>query len=179
MTARNGEKRIHVRWISEGVNGNDCSGFVRDRLFGPLWIHVESDGINVDKDGICSHIANRVGDSDEGEGRYNDFVPRSYTESKHAKVEARSSGAYADGVGNTRVSGNGVLEFFELWAQAQTCTAQHLHDSFYFCRRYVRRGERNLHGDQSGLDVRFRSRSAPRGTEVNISTILSAACPSP
>jgi hypothetical protein len=120
MTARNGEKRIHVRWISEGVNGNDCSGFVRDRLFGPLWIHVESDGINVDKDGICSHIANRVGDSDEGEGRYNDFVPRSYTESKHAKVEARSSGAYADGVGNTRVSGNGVLEFFELWAQAQT-----------------------------------------------------------
>src|ERR1039458_4533097 len=116
MTARNGEKRIHVRWISEGVNGNDCSGFVRDRLFGPLWIHVESDGINVDKDGICSHIANRVGDSDEGEGRYNDFVPRSYTESKHAKVEARSSGAYADGVGNTRVSGNGVPRIFRALA---------------------------------------------------------------
>ena len=61
MTPRNGEKRVHVRRISKGVNGNDCSGFVRDRRFSLLWIHVERDGININKDGICSHIANRVG----------------------------------------------------------------------------------------------------------------------
>src|SRR5258708_9401698 len=117
MTPSNGKKRVHVRWISEGVNGNDHSGFVRDRRFSPLRIHVESDWININEDRICSHIANRIGCSDEGERRHNNLVPWSYAESKHAKVEAGSSGANANSVGSTRVDGNGVLKFFELWAQ--------------------------------------------------------------
>src|SRR5580704_4720810 len=65
MTPRNGEKRIHVRWIPEGVNGHDGSSLVRDRRFSPLWIQVESDRININKDGICAHVTNRIGYSDE------------------------------------------------------------------------------------------------------------------
>src|SRR5580692_2186901 len=67
MTPRNAEKRIHIRWIPEGVNGHDCSSFVRDRRFSPIRIHVEGDWINVNKDWTCSHVANRIGYSDEGE----------------------------------------------------------------------------------------------------------------
>ena len=111
MTARYDGKGVHFCRISEGVNRNNCSGFVRDRRFSLLWTHVESYGINVDKDGICSYIANRVGDSDEGERRHKHVVPRLYTESEHAKVGACSSGADADGMGRTRVNGNGLLEF--------------------------------------------------------------------
>src|SRR6202040_1725604 len=99
------------------MNGNDHFGFVRDRRFSPLRIYVESDRININEDGVCSHIANRIGCSDEGERRHNHFVPRLYIESKHAKVEGGSSGAHTNSVGSTRISGNGVLKFFKLWAQ--------------------------------------------------------------
>src|SRR6267378_2131505 len=138
MTPSNGKKRIHVRRISESVNGDDRFGFVRDRRFRPLRIDVESDGINVNEDRVCSHITNRISCSDEGERWQNYFVPRSYAESKHAKVEAGSSGAYANSVGSARINGNCVLKFFELWAQTQTRTAQHLNNSVYFRGRYVR-----------------------------------------
>ena len=179
MTPRNGEKCIHVRWIPEGVNGHDCSSFVRDRRFSPIGIQVEGDRININKDGICSHIANRVGCGDERERRHNDFVPRSNTESNDAEVEGGSSGADANGVGRTVVNGNRLLKFLKLWAQAQTGTALYLGYGFYFRQGYVKCRERNFHADHSGLDVRFRSRSAPKGTEASVSTILSAACPSP
>src|ERR1700733_4426270 len=120
MTPRNCEKRIHVGWITKGVNGNDCPGLVRDRLFNPLWIQVESDWININKDGACSHIADRIGHGDEGERRHNYLVPRSYLERQHAKGEAGGSPAYADGGRRTRVNGDRALKFFELGAQAQT-----------------------------------------------------------
>jgi hypothetical protein len=67
MTPRNGEKRIHVRWIPDGVNGRDYSSLVRDRRFSPIRIQVEGDRINANKDWTCSQVTNRIGYSDEGE----------------------------------------------------------------------------------------------------------------
>src|ERR1700722_7263513 len=116
MTPGNGEERIHVRGISEGVNGKDCFGFLRDRRFSLSWIHVESDGINIYKDGICSDIANRIGCSDKGERWHNHFFSQSYIQCKDAKVEACSSGAHSNGEGGTRITGDSLLKLFELWA---------------------------------------------------------------
>src|ERR1700691_1885693 len=169
MTPCNREECIHIRRMSERVNGNDCLRFVRDRSFCLLWIHVESERININKDGICSNVANGVGCRDEGERRHNHFILRPYAESMHAQVKGGSPGAYANGVRSTRINGNGALKFFEFGAHTQARTVQHLHHSVYFCRRYVRCREWNLHVDDSGMDARFHSRSASSGREVNIS----------
>ena len=74
--ARGLQNRIHVRRLTEKMDGNDRLGPLRYGLFQPGGVHGVGAFIDIDKHRLCAAIGNRLSGRHE-RGRYRDhFISR-------------------------------------------------------------------------------------------------------
>src|SRR6266849_4108435 len=130
----------------------------------------------------------KVGNSDEGERRDDDFIAFGNAESADAEMEGAGPGIYGDGVRRPDVARDGVFEFLKLGTEAKAGSAEDAADGGDVCFSDVGSRERDSHCRffdelvSSGSDTMawcFISSSWVRGTVLRTWTIFSEAAPSP
>jgi len=70
------------------VDGNDCSRFVRDRIFEPCDVERVGDGVDINQYGIGAGRRNRESCGDERIGRGDDFIASTDTEGAQSQLQA-------------------------------------------------------------------------------------------
>lgn len=111
------QNRVHVRGEAEEMDGHDGAGLRGNRGFDFLWVNVESQGINIDKDGLGADVSNGPSGGDEAEGCGDDFLTGADLCGKKRKDQSVGARGAADSVLGIEFGGNFLFQFFDFRAK--------------------------------------------------------------
>ena len=110
MTSGDWEDGIHVRDLSEQVNGDDGARARRDGLFQEVGVHRVARGVDIDEHRSRPGVGDRLGGGHERAGDGDDLVPRADPQRQQAEPEGIGAVADADGVRRAAEGGELLLE---------------------------------------------------------------------